>query len=427
MTNFQTAAQMTGRPYNIRVATIGDSRTFQNTDDDGTNYRLQTRGYMNWVRFQSGQRIDWDPVNDNFGVNGDTSTGVLARLPAALLQSTAALWIVLISTNDRAVTPITADASIANLIAIRDMIIAAGRMVMFVAEMPRGDSTFTSPRLSGAQLDYHFKVHRWLLDQTGYPGVVVADPWPLMALDSSATGDAILGETYDGLHPSTIGARHAAQSIVSVINTIYPPRFILPSSNTGLYSANNPDGWLNANPMMVRLGSGTPGIGTGNIADSWTADATALGSVTLAYAMVTSGGKNWQQITIGGTSAASGFPLINLMKIAPGAVNLSVGDNLEGVCEIEVDAGSSNINCLGLRINEADASPNNKSAMDMAYSSGVLTADAHAGVQRVTKRSIATTNIRAALVLNVPLSVTVSAVVRVRAFGLRKVVSPFAS
>lgn len=433
MTVFQTAAQMTGRPYNNHFAILGDSRSDQCTfiSESPAIEAWPAIGHTNWLRFKSGQRIYWDGESDNFGVAGEYSNEVLARTDAALAASDASIWIVLVSTNDRTnnrYPAYTAAESIGYLTQIRDKIIAAGRVCIFVAETPRGDSTYTLQRLASPQLQYHLAVHLWLMQQRTVAGVYVADPWGAMASPASSTGDAIVGKTADGLHQAAAGARDMGSALLDIVNSLVPPAFILPSSNTDQYDATNfPSGCLNLNPMLDgvsgTLGSSTGATISGELATSYSNAYQNVSGLTFVYSKVTDAdGVAWQQVEITGTAPASGNSTASICRALPSTGRFTIGDVLEGVGEIEWDADMTGVQGIGLQWNE---NTTGNSYIDMGGSAnGLLFCGvAERGVMRTPQAAITEVNIRFSPTVQFINGATVSATIRCRALGFRKVIA----
>jgi len=328
-----------------RVAIDGDSRVDQCTDSNRTN----TVGWLYWLQLLTGARFDFK-ASDNFGVGGETSAQVLARV-ASTAASTAGIVIALMSTNDRS-TAQTAAASIANLAAYQAAILAAGKRLIWIAETPRADTAVTTFALAGAQIAYQIEVREWLLAQRSVPGVAVADPWPAMADPASLAVYAKTGYLKDGIHESTLGAYAIAQAVALVINTWLPPTARLPVSNSDVYStSNNPKGCLTPNPMTLGAGGSISGAGgSGSVATGWTATVTS--GVTAVMSKVTVGGSEWQQAVISGTP--SGNTALTFSATIPSA-DLAPGDVLDAVAEIQVDSGHSGLRGVPIRVQITDS------------------------------------------------------------------------
>lgn len=418
-------ARLTGRPGNRRLAVLGDSRTAGSITGTATAPVWENNSWINWARFLGRQRFDF-PWGNNFGVGGDTTVMMLARLPAALALSDAGTWVVLGGVNDRGTAAMTAAETIASLTSIRDMILAAGRLVVFIAEIPKGDSTYTSYRLTGDQLGYHFRVHQWLLEQRSVPGVYVCDVWDKFAVENSTTGDAIAGLTLDGLHPNIVGNEVIGAKLATTLEAIFAPVDLLPTSNADQYSVANPTGCLLVNPMFDGSGGSVGTGGAGNLAPNWTgAGTTAATGVIRTYAKVSSGGKAWQQTVLSGT-AAGAAPSVQILRQIGLQGNISAGDTLEGVAEVEWDAGHANIVSIQFRLQFLDGSTSvwDVRDMDQRDATTFMPTGARAGLLRlqpVTVPAVSYTDARFSISVNGADASAMALTIRTRAMALRKV------
>lgn len=431
MTLFQTAAQMTGCPYNRQVAILGDSITQHNTYNvDGTsNWNASTRygnryiafGYATWLRFLTYVGFDLDGAS-NFGVVGDTLPMILARTDAALLASNAATWFVMGGINDRGAGALTLQNSIDALTSIVNKIIAAGRLVVIFIPMPCGDANNSGNRLSATQLKRHMAFRRWIMENyASTPGVEVVDTWRYFADPNSTVGDAIIGLTYDGIHPSPAGAYAVAKAALPVVNLLFPPRFgFLLASNSDLYDATeNIPGSLLSNPMMNGT-AGTVGTGgSGSLADSWSGGNGGDTGHTRTYSKVVSNGFNMQQCVFAGTPTSNGDAAILLQTVSAG--NLAINDVLRGVCAVEVDAGVTGIDSFRLRIVNTTGFVN--AGVDGDYSGSMLywPTEAVAGALMTPPSVIPNTTIRMELDARLKTGVACAATIRARAMGVIKV------
>lgn len=419
-------SRRTARAPNRRVAVLGDSRTAGATSGTENAPVWENASYINWARFLVGQRFDF-PWANNFGVGGDTTPMMLARLPAALSSSDAGTFVVFGGTNDRGSANLTADETISTLTTIRNMILDAGRLVIFIAEIPRGDTTYTSNRLSGNQLAYHLRVHQWLLDQRSQPGCYVCDAWGVVGVENSATGDIIPGYTTDGLHPGTVGHSVIGEKLASTLAQIFDPVDLLVTSNADVFSAANPNGCLLANPMFDGT-SGTPGTGgSGNLATSWGGAGTSSASgVTRTYSKVTSGGKSWQQVVLSGT-ASGALPSLAVVRQIGLHTNISAGDRIEGSCEVEWETGHSNIIGVRLRIQVLSASTTVADIRDMDIRdiSNPLPTGARSGILRIQpfqiQPGLSFDDVRYSVTVEGVDASALALTMRVRAMSLRKV------
>lgn len=322
---------------------------YTNTTNYGLPYHLTM---MTGGRVDISQRL-------NFAVGGITTGGIISSTYAqiatnaalvaqpsiiaafgnltplqAAMQSDADAIIYMCGTNDRTANPsMTAAQTQANDLQIILALQQAGKTVIALTDLPRGDATFTANRLASPQLDYHFDTAQYLRSLR-LPGVHVVDVFAALANAGSATGDALLNTTYDGLHWNFSGQYLASQLIAAVLNALYPPINRLRCSNADAWSLSNPHGALNLNPMMLGTGAA--------IASGWGGFPPA--GVTAAYSYITgSRGENRLQIALSGTPTASG-PATFQIPITP--ADVMPGDVLQSFGDVQVAAGATGYTAL---------------------------------------------------------------------------------
>lgn len=423
-----TATPTARTPACNRWVAMGDSRPDNGRLSDASNASFKMRGLLTWVRFLSGQRIVHN-IEDIYAVSGYTSTQVTQNLLPLAAASPACAVVVLNGTNDRPGAGLSYQTTIDNYVIQRNTLLAAGKVVVFIAEMPRGDASNTGNRLTGAQIAIQQRIRLWLLSQASIPGVYVIDPWPVMADPASTTGDDLAAMFADGLHPNQYGSFYGvAQPLTALVNQLHPPINILPASNTDVYDAtNNPGGVLTANPGTVGTG-GTitaPGAGslTGTAANSYTLSlSTGTGLTVVASKVTTADGKQWQQIVVSGTPTGNAEVRMTLPTVTSGIT--AANDNMDAFAEWQVDAGQTGLNRVYLSVFDGAASRNRNDMDRVAVNDNMPTA-AMNGVARVPAWTVATTG---SLIPSVGVSflagVPASATVRVRAIGVRKAVAP---
>ena len=317
-----------------RIAQVGDSRTAQGWS--GT--QQSPHGYQYWASLALGGRVTF-PQDLNFAVSGYTSTQARDAIGAVLLSDCDAV-VLLVGTNDRA-AGVAAATTIENIEAIISGCQTAGKTIFVIADLPRGDTTFTNRRLPTNDLLQHFQVIRWTLQQTRRAGVYPIDPWPTMAVAGSTTGDAILGMFYDGLHESQVGAKAIGDALAAVMERVYPPigQDIL-SSNADLFEATyNPRGNLVANGMMDGTAGALASGVTGQIADGWTLATMPAGVSCVASKVTGSDGEVWQQMVFSGTPSAGG--VFEFRRDVSPLSNIGASDRVYATGAFEVEAGSS--------------------------------------------------------------------------------------
>lgn len=323
-------------PINNLVAFLGDSITADGVNNTTNATRNMNRGMLSWLplltnrRFISSQSL-------NFGVSGDTSTQVAARV-GSVVASGAGTCVVLAGTNDigtnNFTTTTTALATIYQALANANILIIALPIL---------------PRTLVTEANYAFvnRVNRWMIEQSKvYPNFRFIDPF-LFGEPYSLEMAPRAGYSWDGLHPTAIGMRYITKPIADYLNTLMPvpPRTI--RTVTDYYVAGqNPGGYINLNPMMAGAGGSISSGGatiTGTSPDSWTLFADAGGGVisglTVAGSSSTSEtGLACQRIVVGGT-ATGGFQTVCGLNQYAFTSGLVSGDTVQFVVEYELQGG----------------------------------------------------------------------------------------
>lgn len=401
---------------NSRVAIIGDSIAAANSFDAGAGVGTKKlgKGMLNWAAYLGRQRWTFDP-EDNFGVSGDDTGQVLARTDAALATSTAGTFVVDCMTNDDS-SGITVAQSKINYNAIISKIVNSGRLCILIPPRPR-DITASGLTMTAAAYLRHVQRRQWILGlQDLSRKIIVIDVWKYFADPSSTNGAPVSGSTYDGgVHPNVAGGYLTGLAFAEVAGLgreagIFPYYDVLCEQNTDLYDAtNNPTGAINSNPMLIGGASVATGYtnGTG-------------GGLTNTASKVASGNRIWQQIALSG-AATSSADVHALYQTLPSG-SLTVGDVLQGYCDLEVDS-CSNIAHIGLSI--LDTTTFTYIAGDLMDSSDSNAMSmynvAHSGVLRTSKFTVpVTTTVRAGIKCRSINTLTAAATFRVCAMAFRK-------
>lgn len=341
-----------------RVYLDGDSRADLCTNPG----RSRAQGWLFWAQTRLGGRFDISNAWNN-GVGGQDSQQMLDRVEN-LRALEPGLVICICSTNDRTGAGQTAEWTISRLSEYQAAVLDMGHRLLWIAETPRGDSVNTSYDMSAAQVAYQQRVRQWQLDQAGVQGVYVADPYALMADPAATNGRALDTILRDGIHWGAFGAWYVAEPVIDVLQELFPPRPVLPTTNADVYSSNHPTGALNPNPMLLGT-SGTAGTGcSGDVATGWEAVAGAGLSATLSK--VTAGGQEWQQIVVTGAPTGTATtdtssqldPRPVSVVLSADLSNITEGDSLDAVAAIEVDAGADGLRGVSLYIEAVTASTN---------------------------------------------------------------------
>ena len=328
------------------IAFDGDSRIDQGLD----GYRTNGIGVQYWLSFLLRGRFDVRPEL-NFGIGGQTSAQVLARVQSTIATCKArgcTKLVALFSVNDRgnaASAGSTAAATIANLRAYQAAVLDAGIDLVWVAEIPPSNPAWQAANpgepdygLQPAAVLNHLAVRRWVLAQPFvHPRVQVADPFSLMVDALSAAADAKVGMLKDPKHESELGAWVIAKSLAPIFEQQLPPLSRVTSSVADVYSPTNSGGSLLANTLLTGVGGTFSGAGshTGTLPDGW--DASIASGVSAAFSTVTDAdGSVWLQASLSGTAAA-----VTWLTLSMGidTTALAAGVEILAVCAQQVDAG----------------------------------------------------------------------------------------
>ena len=336
------------------IAFDGDSRIDQGVD----TYRTNTMGIPYWLSFLSGGRFD---VRDelNFGIGGQTSTQILARVNSTIATCKAfgcTKLIALFSLNDRGSISgsagSTAALTIANLEAYQSAILGAGIDLIWVAEIPCGNPEWQVANpgepdygLQASATLNHLAVRRWQLAQPfKHPRVAVADPFPQMVDTTTTAINGRVGVMKDAKHESAFGAYLMAKALLPIIEQRLPPLSRVTSHAADIYSVENPGGSLLGNKTMFWGAGGTfigGGSHAGTLPDGW--EANIAGGLTATFTSVPAddGGAPWLQVAITGAAAAPQW--LTLSAAATTVAPMLAGAEFMGVCETEIDAGHSGL------------------------------------------------------------------------------------
>lgn len=403
----------------VVVAGLGSSSTELNDALVGGGRCTLSQGYITWACTLSKGGI-WMPYTHNFGLGGDTTGGMLSRVPAVLsADPKPAFCMVHALTNDVA-TGVPFSTYTANLASIVDQLQAGGVVpVLMVPQPGRGDST--------AILSGYARAHQWVRNfALSRRGVILVDALDKLVDPAGTTYESLATVMADTRHLNVAGAHEMGKKLWAQLQAAgVASRDLVLKSNVDTYDAtNNPTGNLLANGMMTGT-AGTTGGGdawTGSLASSWQLVASLTGGV-VTPAKVTSNGKDWQQFTFSGTST-SGAGNIVFFKDVSLLSDVSIGDKLEALLEVETDATSGIMTPAAyLRVTTAQGTVD---TIGHASSTGPGPTSAWSGVIRtnafVVPATPTTVRLRVVVLGNAGSNVALSGAVRFRAASIRKVI-----
>lgn len=358
------------------IAFYGDSITGAAGGNTGTTISRSAIGYATWVPILSRQRVFW-PVGNNFGVAGNTTAQMLARL-GDVTAARPDVCAIHGGTNDLA---LTYEESIANLAAMYDALLGAGCRVIAVPILPRGDVTTTL-------LNKILRVNQWIVGQREARRNFAVVDCSLVWTDP-ATGAPRPAYTADNLHPNSLGAYFIGKEIAAVLSAWFPTPLILPANPLDVYSAtDNPAGNLLSNGGFTGT-TGTLSNGfTGQLATGYSSNGvnTPAGGAVAFSKVTKSDGRIFQQLAFSGTynSAAPAAQQITGPNLI---TNVSEGDVLEAMVEVEVDAGAQNLAFIGSQLTIAGASGRNSFEMQ-GDSTFTLPGEAWSGILRLPRLTV---------------------------------------
>jgi lysophospholipase L1-like esterase len=427
---------LTARPLSFQrtamVACLGDSITANNWNENATGALgptglMRNYGYAYWAQMLSDGRA-WFPESENFGIRGETSQQILARVSSAV-SSPAQIVVVFAGTNDRGGANRTAAETISNIGRIVTALLDVGKFVIVCVPPPRGLAGVDV--LTATQQKYAAQVYDYLRRTYAFNDrrVRLVDPWLALVNQANANAEVLPNTFLDGTHPGPVAAMAYGSGIAAILNHIVPSVPVLPTHNNEEFDAlYNPFGTLNTNPTMQGVGgtkSGTTPTPTGDVADSYSISGTNA-ALTIVCAKVTNAdNRTLQQITVGGTVTASGqavefYQNINVARFSP-------GDVIEAFAYVEVDGGTSGVYTARTEVRQiATATGTTRQSCGNKTDSAVMSSlpvTAYKGVQRVGRMTIQSdmTAVRLRFVIDIQPNVTVAAVARIGAIALRKV------
>ncbi len=335
-------------PPNNKMAWVGDSIIYLtvNAANDATHTRNSNRGQSFWTSFLTRQKIDNNQAY-NFGVNGDTSTGVLGRM-GPILAAQAGIYYLCIGCNDvyGSFAYATTQANILNIVT---QLLANDPAPIVIL------STIVPIYMTGSMLLQVWRINKWIKSLTGlFDGLYVVDPgWRYVNPQSTTSVPNTHMAQGDNIHPSAMGAYALSIPVINFLNNILPDTGEECACVTDVYDATyNPTG--NLLPSGVSPFTGTSGTvgGTGlsgtcvnnMYAETYSASGTAFNSAAIVGSTVTdSDGKVWQEFSLGGTLADDSGSVLYLQLTMYSFTNFSIGDRVYSTVDIQIDPGTTGI------------------------------------------------------------------------------------
>lgn len=340
-----------GAPMRPRsIIPFGDSRDYMDVGllseapdslrTPATAYQVggsQTFGYYSWANYFLGGALI---MKANAGVPGNTTTQMLSRLTSALalvpdrdifaVQAGANDWTVGVSAGQTGLQ--IATLTIANLTAIYDATLAAGKTLFIQTLVPRGGAAGTTMAVSDGRI-YLSLVNSFITEYARtHSDVLFADISSVMT--DPTTGTPYNGTPYfvtsDQTHQNSLGAMLMGKVIASAISSVITP--ISNFNGMGTFDPYN----FSRNPANAG-NSGTVANGVTGTPGSLINVGTVSGTAVCAVSKVprTDGlPGEWTRLTIGPANTATIAVTLGVLFDSSGVAGVKVGDRIRVAQEV---------------------------------------------------------------------------------------------
>jgi len=336
----QKAQAMLYRPLLTDVLVLGDSRAFQCTKGNV--------GFADWAVSETGGLAAF-PMALNKGVDGNTTSQMLARLQADVMANSTAFDVMVhFGTGNDRLQGMSLEQTIRNLEYLYAALIKRGKLVIAIAETPVIGANVGLPAQQTAN---HFAVHNWYLNVAPSLGVIVVNPWDEMVDPASGTSFwPKEGMTGDGLHPTPMGARIIGRKVGEALKRLFTFPALLPTSSVAYDSTAVPGGSLIPNSLLTGT-NGTLGAGsnaTGQLATSCTLLGSNLTGLTVAASKESADFGFKQVLRITGMPSAT-TPTLT-MEQSVDVSKVAVGQRLRAVAGWEFVSVNTSVLQVALQI-----------------------------------------------------------------------------
>lgn len=348
------------KPLNREFAIFGDSRTAQCHTISTTAISTENYGYAFWASQVSG---GYCPAAFNFGVGGDTTAMMLARI-SSVVACSADIVLFMGGTNDRTSGMTVADTK-RNIIAIVRRLQKAGKIVIVGNDTPR----FGTKALTTQQQIDHETIRDWVTNELSKI-TLVADTYSRI----------IQSDLHDDLHVAVKGAYKVGALGFGVVLSKYINLSVdLPTDSTDIYSINNITGSLITNPLLTgnviqNTGSVNPLVGSVVATGFKGAGSNLAGLNTEWYKEIAPFGES-QCIKFSGASTSAG----SYIAFTPTAVfdlsNVSTGNVLSLMAGYDLVGDGNGI--LGVTAEFLVTKPVNSVSTNFYYRDGDKYVDPH--------------------------------------------------
>lgn len=319
-----------------RILLFGDSQVDRDWLTTAGEFSNVGYGIINHANIFGGRR--WEIVA-NLGVTGDTTDGMIARLPAALIAAASCGAVVIsASTNGIFGDLRTADYEIANLTTIFRAFMNIGVYVIWKNETPR---TF----IDATKVQYQIKVNSWANEfERDNPGFSVFDAASVI-VNATSTQFAPKSGYLDGaVHFKNVAACLLGKAFSDKYSPMFLPRSNLICTAADAYTVDASSSQVWGNPLFSGTGgqkTNTAGgtAPTGTVGDLTQVDHASNTAATCTCSLVSQadGFGQAQRIVIANAGNNDRWTVRNITNITAG---VSPGDLIELECDIRVSSHS---------------------------------------------------------------------------------------
>lgn len=332
-----TGSTWDGKPTSNKMSELGHSfiANGQYTTDGYRSYGVATA-----AADDSGQVVRRLGSAGAFGVGGDTTLQIGARIDAAIAAAPNGVVYVWNGINDDA---LTVEQTLAEMKVWKQKALAAKTVIVFHTIAPCGNDAFPDNRKSASVItDMKLRNTRIRAEIPG-PGCYVIDCFDKL-LKSGTEFDLL--ETWspqDGKHPGNAFVQEVSgPADAALLSYLYPNGMVDKPTATRTRSVNT----------NVEITGASTTVGSTLPTGYTSTKATGTTGTTLTWQEVTTSTGRWCQIVMGGTAPTANAAVDMLRQISLQA-KLVTGVTYEGVVEYEYDAGMSNILAIQLGMQEA--------------------------------------------------------------------------
>jgi lysophospholipase L1-like esterase len=316
-----------------------------------------------WLKWYTGDRLSRPAGTANFGVTGQTTAQLQARI-GAVLAGHYDIIVMKVGYNDIA-AGVSCASIMSNLTAMWTQLLNVGSVVIQDGQIPSPNHTATKIKVAQC---VNAQSAAWA-QQAGHQGFYFVNLDPVVSDPTQASWTALTGYLgSDGIHPTLLGASQIAWADAQVINQLVPPLNKPTYTASDVYDAtNNPSG--NALPNGVLAGSGgTINAGcAGTVANSTSLTCGSSGGATVTGSQETINGLPAQVVTITGTYSSGASPYITVQQNVASPSIFGVGDTIQARGWLRVGNNGSaitNIAALFIQLGTTESGTN------FNYSSG---------------------------------------------------------